>query len=120
MRRSQPLGTHFFSFLGKSPFFGSPGIWVAKLQGETKQDFFRNNRDTMGKDLNIKLREAITKQMSFRESHLFKVGGTYQEVNDLKEKLKDQPDKLANILAYGHRITCSVTKQEQVLVPRSK
>ena len=73
-----------------------------------------------GNDLAKLVVESVTKARLQRQTISFKVDGDFEKLEDVKERLKDQPERLANVLANAERMICDVTKDELVALPKYK
>ena len=91
-----------------------------EVSPDSRADFMKKHQGLFGKDLDKAMVETLTESRLNRNTAAFRSNGLFEDINGpkgIKERLKDEPEKLQNILDNGKRITCPVTKSEQVWVP---
>ena len=91
-----------------------------EVSGQSRQDTMKKAHELFGNDLAKLIHESVTKARLRRQTISFTVDGQFEKLEDVKERLKDQPERLANILQNAERITCEVTKDELVALPKYK
>ena len=91
-----------------------------EVSPDSRADFMKKHQGLFGKDLDKAMVETSTASRINRSSAAFRSQGKFEDIEGpegIKVRLKDQPEKLANILENGRRFTCPVSKFEQVWVP---
>ena len=91
-----------------------------EVSPDSRADFMKKHQGLFGKDLDKAMVETLSVSRVNRSTAAFRSNGVFEDIHGpkgIKERLKDEPEKLQNILDNGRRITCPVTKFEQVWVP---
>jgi len=89
--------------------------WSA-IKGEARKEFLAAAKDLMGEDLSKKLGETIMRHIIKSRMTSMKTGGKFEAVDDVKTKMAEKPDALANLLQNAPRVQHPYTREEMIWV----
>ena len=85
---------------------------LSKLSKEDRRQFYSDNADASEDVLAAKMQESITRTKSRFLTTRFTGRGTFLDEADLREKYKEKPEQLANMLKHAETYLCPYRKVE--------
>ena len=82
-------------------------VW-GKIDKETRQQFMKDNADTMGEDLAKRMQETVTEYKIHNETTEWLQNSEFRDKEDMTAKYKDKPDQLESIWKNAKKIRCPI------------